>query len=61
LDVLFPRKQTPLPNKIFPFFQVANMKEEEVMELVNIRPEVIVLMSQKQLEGVLVHKPGKSC
>jgi hypothetical protein len=37
------------------------MKEEEVMELVNIRPEVIVLMSQKQLEGVLVHKPGKSC
>jgi hypothetical protein len=37
------------------------MKEEEILSLVNARPEVVVLMSQKQLEGILVHKPGNDC
>ena len=36
------------------------MKEEEVVGLVNTRPEVVVMMSQKQLEGILVHKPGET-
>jgi hypothetical protein len=34
------------------------MKEEEIVALVNARPEVVVIMSQKQLEGVMIHKPG---
>ena len=34
------------------------MKEEEIVGLVNARPEVVVIMSQKQLEGVMIYKPG---
>lgn len=37
--------------------QVTGVSSSEIMTLVNTRPEVVVLLSQVQLEGILIHRP----